>query len=181
MKFTQTPIEGAFLIEPEPHSDERGWFARSFCEKEFGDQGLNLQIKQTNLSQNHHRGTLRGMHFQRAPAAECKLVQCMRGSIYDVIVDLRADSLSYKAWHGVSLSQENGHQLYIPKDVAHGFITLVDDTVVQYQISKFYNADAGSGLRWDDPDIGILWPLDPVVISARDQGLPCLKELGEMF
>lgn len=169
MKFIETVLKGAFVIEPELIEDERGFFARTFCRREFEEHGLNPNLVQCSISFNHQRGTLRGMHYQVAPHAECKLVRCTRGAVYDMIVDLRRASSSYGRWFAVELSAENRLMLYVPEGVAHGFQTLSDESEVFYQISEFYHPECARGVRWDDPAFAIRWPLAPSVISGRDR------------
>ena len=169
MKFEETSLGGAFLIHPELHDDERGYFARMWCAREFAEHGLNPAVAQTSLSHNRMAGTLRGLHFQADPHAETKLVRCVRGAIYDVIVDLRPGSATYLKWLGVVLSAANGLALYIPPGCAHGFQTLEDDSDVYYQMSEFYVAEAARGYRWDDPALRIEWPAaERRIISTRD-------------
>lgn len=150
-------------------ADERGFFARTYCQHEFAQQGLVANFVQCNLSYNSKRGTLRGMHHQSAPYAEVKLVRCTQGSIYDVIVDLRRESPSLGQWLGMELTAQNRHALYVPEGFAHGFITLEDNCEVLYQMSEFFHAECAGGVRWDDPAFGIDWPVEATVISARDQ------------
>jgi len=168
MRFTETPLQGAFVVEIEPFSDERGIFARSFCANEFAEAGLVSQFVQSNLSVNGKAATLRGMHYQNPPHSEVKLVRCVRGSMFDVVVDLRPESASYRQWFGVTLSGENHKALYVPEGFAHGFLTLEADTEANYMVSAFYTPNAEGGLRWDDPVIGIDWPMQPQVISSKD-------------
>ena len=175
MKFIETKLKGTYIIELEPMEDERGFFARSFCQKEFEEHGLNLRIVQCNISFNKKKGTLRGMHYQIAPYEEAKLVSCIRGAIYDVIIDMRPDSPTYCQWFAVELTEENYKMLYIPKGFAHGFQTLEDNTVVFYQMSEFYHAECARGVRWDDPAFGIEWPVKKLVISPRDQSYKSFK------
>jgi dTDP-4-dehydrorhamnose 3,5-epimerase len=172
MIFVETRLQGALVVEPERREDERGFFARTFCQREFADLKLETRLVQCNLSYNKRLGTLRGMHFQIAPHAETKLVRCTMGAIFDVIVDLRPDSPTFKQWVGVKLTAENRLMLYIPVGLAHGFITLMDDTEVFYQMSEFYNPESSRGVRWDDPAFGIELPLLPRVISDKDQRYP---------
>jgi dTDP-4-dehydrorhamnose 3,5-epimerase len=172
MLFTKTGLEGAWLVEPTPARDERGWFARTFCEKEFGAQGLETRFVQHSTSQNVSKGTLRGMHFQTAPHAEAKLVRCLRGAIWDVIIDLNVDSPTYRQWRGFELTADNVNQLYIPKGFAHGFQTLEDGCEIGYLISEFYAPGASTGVRWDDPVFAIQWPLPVSVMSDKDRGWP---------
>jgi dTDP-4-dehydrorhamnose 3,5-epimerase len=171
--FTETPLEGAYVVEIERINDERGWFARSFCSEEFEEHGLDPSVVQCNLSFNYTRGTLRGMHYQEEPHAECKLVRCVRGAIYDVVVDLRADSPTYRTWYGVELTPENGRMLYVPKGLAHGFQTLADESEVFYQMSEVHVPSHARGVRWNDPAFGIRWPeTEERIISAKDQAYP---------
>ncbi|HJT24348.1 MAG TPA: dTDP-4-dehydrorhamnose 3,5-epimerase [bacterium] len=168
MKFTETKIKGAFVIEPEKIEDERGFFARTWDRKEFGAQGLNPNLVQCSISLNKKKGTLRGMHYQAAPHGEAKVVRCTMGAIYDVILDLRPQSPTFKQWFAVELSAENRKELYIPEGVAHGFQTLADNAEVSYQISEFHHPESARGVRWDDPAFKIQWPLPMSVISPKD-------------
>jgi len=168
MRFLKTRISGAYLIEPERNEDDRGFFARTFSAQEFERHGLNPAIAQCSISFNPRKGTLRGMHYQAEPYAETKLVRCTRGAIHDVLVDLRNDSPTFLQWIAVELSAENGSMLAIPEGLAHGFQTLRDNTEVTYQISEFYHPECSRGVRWDDPAIGIEWPLVPSLISPHD-------------
>jgi dTDP-4-dehydrorhamnose 3,5-epimerase len=161
-------LGGAYVIDIEPHRDERGFFARSFCEREFAEHGLPSHFPQCNLSRNAHVHTLRGMHYNVAPHREAKLVRCVSGAIYDVIVDLRADSPTRLAWMGVNLTAENGRALFVPKGFAHGFLTLAENSDVFYHMGESYVADAARGFRWNDSLIGIRWPAQPAFLSARD-------------
>ena len=174
MKFIETPLPGAWVIELEELSDERGWFARTFDAEEFHSRGLNPDVVQCNASFNHRAGTLRGMHYQAAPHGESKLVRCVRGAIFDVAVDLRPDSPTYRAWHGLELSAENRSAFYIPAGLAHGFQTLTDDSEVLYQMGNHYVPEVARGVRWDDPAFAIQWPaLDGErVISDKDASYP---------
>jgi dTDP-4-dehydrorhamnose 3,5-epimerase len=174
MHITESRLRGAFIIDIERREDERGYFGRTFCREEFERAGLTAAIEQCSTSFNTRRGTLRGMHFQREPSAEHKLVRCTRGHIYDVIVDLRPNSPTRYEWTAVELSDDNGQALYIPSGFAHGFQTLVDGTEVFYQISVPYRADLASGVRWDDPCLGIEWPLPNPILSERDRSFPDL-------
>ena len=169
MKFIETRLKGAFIIEPERLEDERGFFARTFCQKEFEAHGLNSKIVQCNISYNKRKGTLRGMHYQAAPMAEAKLVSCTRGAIYDVIIDLRPESPTYCQWIADELNTENRKMIYIPEGFAHGFQTLEDDTEVFYHMSEFYSPEHARGVRWDDSAFGIEWPLDMKMISEKDK------------
>jgi dTDP-4-dehydrorhamnose 3,5-epimerase len=161
-------LRGAFIIEPELIHDERGFFARTWSAEEFITRGLNPRIAQCAISLNKRRGTLRGMHYQTKPHEEAKLVRCTAGAIHDVIVDLRANSQTKRKWVAVDLTSRNRHMLYIPEGFAHGFQTLEDDTEVGYQVSEYYHPESARGLRWDDPVLGIKWPLAVSVISKRD-------------
>lgn len=172
MKFVETPLKGAFIIELEPVVDERGYFARSWCRREFADHGLNLPLVQCNISFNRRKGTLRGMHYQTAPHAEAKLVRCTRGRIWDVIIDLRPDSATFKHWYGLELAAGGGRLLYVPEGFAHGFQTLTDETELFYQVSEAYHAECTRGVRWNDPAFGIEWPAREPIISPRDQSFP---------
>lgn len=172
MRFTQTTLPGAWVIEPEAFRDERGSFARIFCAREFGEHGLESEFVQHSLSGNTHAGTLRGMHFQSAPHAEAKVVSCLKGAIYDVIVDLRPESPTFCRWEGFELTAENQQRLYVPKGFAHGFQTLLDDCQVLYLISAFYTPDAAGGVMYDDPAFGISWPLPVTTISGKDLRWP---------
>jgi dTDP-4-dehydrorhamnose 3,5-epimerase len=174
MIFKETPLAGAFLIALDPHEDERGSFARSFCRREFEAHGLSPVVSQCNISRNRKKGTLRGMHFQAAPHEEAKLVRCTRGAIWDVIVDLRAGSPTRWRWHAAELNAENRLAFYVPEGFAHGFQTLADDTEVLYQMSEFYHPELARGLRWDDPKLGIRWPLADAIVSERDRGYALL-------
>ncbi len=176
MIFGLTEIEGARLIDIEPHADDRGFFARTWCREELAAAGLDADLVQENLSYNRRRGTLRGLHFQRAPQAETKIVRCIRGAILDVIVDLRPDSPSYLRWEGFEFTGENRRALYIPKGVAHGFQTLSDDAEIGYHMSAFYAPEAAAGHRYDDPAFGVVWPLPVSVISPRDLAWPSFAE-----
>ena len=172
MRIGETTLADARLIEMERRSDERGWFARSFCEEEFAAAGLVTRFVQSSQSHSRRRGTVRGMHFQRAPHGEVKLVRVVRGAVHDVIIDLRRDSPSYGRWEGFELTAENGRGLYVPEGFAHGFQTLVDETDVLYQMSYPYTPGADGGVRWDDPAFGIAWPLPVTEIAPRDAAWP---------
>jgi dTDP-4-dehydrorhamnose 3,5-epimerase len=176
--FKATPLAGAFVIAPEPHTDERGSFARVWCEREFRAHGLETRITQISASLNLRRGTLRGMHYQVAPHEEVKLVRCTRGAIYDVIVDLRPESSTYLQHVAVELSVANGLQLYIPAGFAHGFQTLADESEICYQMSAFYEPAAQRGVRWNDPALQIAWPVSHPILNARDAGYPDLVPAG---
>jgi dTDP-4-dehydrorhamnose 3,5-epimerase len=170
--FKPTALPGAFLIEPDRREDVRGYFARTYCEKEYAEQGLDSHVSQCSVSFNHRRGTLRGMHYQSAPFEEVKVVRCNRGSIYDVIIDLRPDSPAYKKWFAAQLDELNGNMLYIPKGFAHGFQTLADNTEVFYQMSQVFSAEHARGVRWNDPSFSIDWPEAERIILDRDRNYP---------
>ena len=169
MLFKETKLKGAYIIELEPIEDNRGFFARSFCQKEFRLHGINMNIVQCNISYNKKKGTLRGMHYQAAPYEEAKLVSCTKGAIYDVITDIRPSSNTYKKWVSVELTDENRKMIYIPKGFAHGFLTLMDNTEVFYQMSEFFMPEYARGIRWNDPAFGINWAADVTAISEKDQ------------
>lgn len=168
MIFTEIKLKGAYIIDIEPIEDERGFFARSWCRNEFEKHGLNPDLVQCNISFNKKKGTLRGMHYQIAPHEESKLVRCTRGSLFDVIIDLRKNSETYKEWFGVELSVENSRMIYIPGGFAHGFQTLEDNTEIFYQMSEYYYPECAEGLRCDDLAFGIDWPITDKIISERD-------------
>jgi dTDP-4-dehydrorhamnose 3,5-epimerase len=172
MIFTETALKGTYVIDIEKTEDERGFFARSWCRREFEAHGLNSDIAQCDISYNPKRGTLRGMHSQAPPFEEAKLVRCTMGSLYDVIVDLRQASPTFKRHFGVDLTAENRRMIYVPEGFAHGFLTLEDGTEVFYQISQFYSPGHAKGFRWNDPFFAIAWPSEPVVISDRDRSYP---------
>ena len=169
MIFHETALPGVFIIKPELREDHRGFFARTWCEREFVQHGLNPRLVQCSVSFNRRRGTLRGLHYQAAPHAEAKLIRCTRGAIWDVALDARPDSPTFRQHVGVTLSAENRHALYIPEGLAHGFQTLVDDTEVLYQMSEVYAPEAGRGIRFDDPAFGIPWPLPDPILLDRDR------------
>jgi len=173
MIFTPVPIKGAFLIDIEPKEDDRGFFARLFCENEFRAAGINPVFKQCNMQHNAMKGTLRGLHLQFKPHAEEKLMQCTRGAVYDAIVDLRTHSLTYKQWFGVELNAENRRMIYIPKGVAHGYVTLTDNTETFYMVTEFYSPECEWGVRFNDPAFNIKWPdLGAFIISEKDRNWP---------
>jgi dTDP-4-dehydrorhamnose 3,5-epimerase len=177
MIFDETKLARVFEVTLDLNSDERGFFARSWCQKEFERQGLNPKIMQCNVSFNARKGTLRGIHYQDAPYQEAKLVRCTKGSIYDVVVDLRPESTTFKGWIAVVLRAENRNMLYIPEGCAHGFLTLEDETEVFYQMSEFYHAELSRGVRFDDPAFRIVWPDKVEVISERDRTYPNFEEV----
>ena len=172
MKFTETPLKGAYVIELEKRGDDRGWFARFFCEREYQQHGLNHQIVQVNTSASKYPGTLRGMHYQLAPKAEDKIVRCLRGALFDAIIDLRPDSPTFLKHFAIELTAENRTMLYVPKGFAHGFITLEPDTEAFYLVTEYYAPASERGIRYNDPKFGIKWPLEPVVISDKDKNQP---------
>lgn len=170
MIFEKTKLDGVFLIRPERIEDERGFFARTYCVRELEAHGIDPEVVQRSMSYNRKRGTLRGMHFQVAPHEENKIVSCSQGAVYDVVVDMRAGSGTYRQWVAATLTAENFSALFIPKGIAHGFLTLTDDAVVRYDISEFYHPESARGVRYDDPAFGIEWPFEPVIIAQRDRG-----------
>jgi dTDP-4-dehydrorhamnose 3,5-epimerase len=179
--FIETKLKGAYVIEPERLEDERGFFARTFCVQEFEAHGLNPRVVQCSISYNKKKGTLRGMHYQVAPHAEVKIVRCIRGSIYDVIIDLRPESPTFKQWVAVELTVDNRHMLYIPEGFAHGFQTLEGNTEVFYQMSAFYVSQSARGIRWNDTEIGIVWPETANrIVSIRDQNYNLLISEGKL-
>jgi dTDP-4-dehydrorhamnose 3,5-epimerase len=179
--FTETKLKGAFIIELERRNDERGFFARAFCQNEFREHGLNPVIAQVNIASNLKKGTLRGMHFQYPPAAETKLVRCTRGAIVDIIVDLRPESRTYLEHIAVELNDDNMAALYVPERFAHGYQVLRDGTDTSYQAGEFYTPDADGGLRYDDPELGLRWPLPVSVVSPKDQAFRWFPEVeGEL-
>jgi len=175
MRFLETGLSGAYRIELDRIEDERGFFARSFCQDEFAKQGLISSFVQCNISFNLQKGTLRGMHYQIEPYPETKLVRCTQGAVYDVIIDLRPESATFKKWVGVELSAKNRAMLYIPAGFAHGFQTLTDNAELFYQMAEFYHPECGRGVRWDDEAFQIEWPLEPTTISERDQSFLSFK------
>jgi dTDP-4-dehydrorhamnose 3,5-epimerase len=175
MIFTETKLKGAFVIDLEAFQDERGMFARTWCKKEFEAHGINSGLVQCNTSFNKKRGTLRGMHYQTAPFEEAKLVRCTLGAIYDVIIDLRANSETFQEWVGCELSALNRKMLYVPEGFAHGFQTLEDNSEVFYQMSEYYYPEYAKGLRWDDKNFAIDWPLQVKIISETDKNYPDFK------
>lgn len=177
MIFTSTKLPGAFIIDLEEKSDARGFFARTFCADEFTDHGLKPTVAQCNLSFNHKKGTLRGMHYQILPAAETKLIRCTQGAIYDVIVDMRPESPTYLSHIGVELTAENRRALYVPEMFAHGYQALTDSAEVVYQVGEFYTPGYERGLRYDDPILGISWPLNATEMSDKDRNWPLLESI----
>jgi dTDP-4-dehydrorhamnose 3,5-epimerase len=177
MIFTELQLKGAFMIQQERAEDERGFFSRFWCTREFAAHGLNPNLAQCNLSFNAKKGTIRGLHYQKAPCAEAKLVTCFQGAIYDLIVDLRPDSPTWRQWLAVELTGENLLSLYIPEGFAHGFQTLKDSTLVFYQMSEFYSSHCAAGIRWNDESLGITWPMEVSEISSKDRQLANLVDL----
>jgi dTDP-4-dehydrorhamnose 3,5-epimerase len=173
MIFQATPIQGAFVLEIDKKGDERGFFARAFCRKELEAHGLGTAISQANIGFSRFRGTLRGLHYQLPPHAESKLVRCTAGALFDVVVDLRPASSSFRQWLGIELTAENRTMLYIPEGCAHGYLTLTDHTEIFYLVSQFYAPSAERGIRWNDPAFGIRWPIETDLhISDKDRGWP---------
>lgn len=176
MKFTELEIKGAFLIEDEEYKDDRGSFSRQFCKKEMAEYGIDFDIKQCNLSKNYKKGVLRGMHYQKEPYPEIKLVSCFKGSIYDVLIDIRKDSPTYLKWVANELSESNNKSVYIPSGVAHGFQTLENDSVVYYQLGEFFMPEYYSGVRYNDPAFNIIWPeCENLIMNERDKNYELWK------
>lgn len=176
MRFTETPLSGAYIIDWEPRADERGFFARNFCRKEMAALGLDAGIVQCNTSFTCRKGTIRGMHFQRPPMEEVKYVQCVQGSLFDVMVDLRSSSPSYGKWFGAELTCQSNRTICIPKGFAHGFQTLEDDTRILYYVTQYYDSSSDAGVRWDDPAFNISWPLPATCLSPKDRSFPLLAD-----
>lgn len=176
MHFNETGVFGAKVIDPTPHKDNRGQFMRAWCSREFTEHALDFLPVQANIGLSFKKGTIRGMHFQDAPALEAKLVRCTRGSMFDVVLDLRLHSRSYGKWYGIELSAENGRMLYVPEGCAHGYQTLEDQTEMYYMASQFYTPSAARGVRYDDPAFNIQWPLDATVVSDQDRKWPLYGE-----
>lgn len=173
MIFNTTPIDGAFIIDIQKHGDNRGFFGRAFCENEFRENKIPFKVAQANIACSHKKGTLRGMHYQVAPHQEAKLVRCIRGEIFDAIIDLRQDSSSYGKWFGVRLSSDSNRMLFLPEGTAHGYLSLADDTEIFYLVSQFYTPGAEQGIRWNDPAFNIDWPIsENLTISEKDQAWP---------
>lgn len=175
MRFIETPLKGAYVVELEKHGDDRGFFARAFCVEEFKKQGLNPTVLQANISGSTKKGTLRGLHYQVAPMAEVKFIRCIKGAVFDVLVDLRPESPTFKKWYGVELTPENQKAVYIPEGFAHGHQTLKFDSQIMYLVSQVYSPKHERGVRYDDPAIGVLWPLVPTVMSDKDKSWPDFK------
>ncbi len=181
MIFTETALKGAYIIDLEKMEDERGFFARSFCQEEFQARGLKTDIAQSNVSFNRRKGTLRGMHLQVAPRAEAKLVSCTRGAVHDVVVDLRPDAPTYCKWIAVRMTEDDRRALYIPEGIAHGFQTLRDNTELFYQMFTSYAPEWQRGVRWDDPAFGIDWPIPAPIMSERDRSYPLFDPSKPVF
>ena len=181
MRFMETGIVGAKVIDPTPYQDDRGRFLRAWCVREFAEHGLDFLPVQANLGFSNTRGTVRGMHFQEAPAIEAKLVRCTRGAIFDALVDLRPESPSYGEWYGVELSAENARMLYVPPNCAHGYQTLEEATELYYMTSAFYTPSATRGVRFDDTAFGIQWPLVATLVSEQDRNWPLVEQQGIHF
>ena len=177
MIFLETALKGAYTIDPEPHTDDRGFFARTFCQREFEAHGLRPTIAQASIASNRLTGTLRGMHYQYPPAAETKVVRCTRGAILDVIIDLRPESPTFLRHVAAELTDANRRALYVPERFAHGYQSLCDDTEVMYEISEFYAPGLAFGLRYDDPALELTWPLPVTLISTRDRDWPLLQDV----
>lgn len=178
MIFTPTSLAGAYVIEPRKIQDERGFFARILCQDEFLEHHLNTHLPQTNMSRTHHRGTLRGLHFQKSPHAEAKIVRCTKGAVYDVIVDLRPETTTFRSWFGIELNEDNFKALYVPEGFAHGYLTLKDDSEIYYHTSAYYHPECATGVRYDDPEFAIVWPIDVEVISRQDREWPDFTTQG---
>lgn len=176
LHFEQTPLQDAWIVKPDPYIDNRGRMIRTFCRNEFMDYGIDFNVAQCNASINRHAGTLRGLHFQLDPVAKSKLVRCVRGSVYDVIVDMRMESATYLQHFGIELTAENLKMIVIPKNFAHGFLTLEDDTELHYMVNNFYTPEYGRGIRYNDPMLGIDWPIPVNVISDQDKNWPLLEK-----
>ena len=179
MQFTELEIKGCFLIKLSPFKDDRGYLARTFCKREFRDAGIDIDFVQCSTVLNRHRLTLRGMHYVSKESKESKLIRCTRGKVFDVIVDLREESSSFGQWIGIELAWDNGKMLYVPPRIAHGYISLEDDSELFYQMGDFYVPEHARGLRWNDPTISIKWPAKPVILSDKDASLPYLKEIRD--
>ena len=169
MKFKEAPIAGVFAIELDKRGDDRGFFARLFCQREFGEQGLVTEFPQINTSRSAHKGTLRGLHYQLAPAAETKLVRCIHGAVYQLSLDLREQSATFGQSFGIELTAENRRMAYVPEGCANAFLSLEDDTELMYLVSAFYSPELERGIRWNDPAFGIRWPIEPTVVSDKDR------------
>ncbi|SHM58966.1 dTDP-4-dehydrorhamnose 3,5-epimerase [Gracilibacillus kekensis] len=182
MKITETELSGVYLIEPKVFGDHRGWFMESFKKANFEEAGLDIQFIQDNHSFSATKGTLRGLHYQSNPKAQTKLVRCTKGAIFDVAIDIRKDSENYGKWYGVELTEENKKQLLVPKGFAHAFMTLTENVEVEYKVDEVYSPENDRGILWNDPDIGIEWPLDvEPILSDKDKNAPTLKEADNNF
>ena len=179
MQFSRSKVEGAWVIDPTPHADERGRFMRAFCRQEFADAGVDFVPVQANMGLSKSKGTMRGMHYQVAPALEAKLVRCTRGSIFDVVVDMRPDSPTFRRWYGETLTAGNGKMLFVPEGCAHGCVSLEDETEIYYLTSATYAPKAVRGVRFDDPAIGIEWPIEVTAVSPQDRQWPLLDQARE--
>jgi dTDP-4-dehydrorhamnose 3,5-epimerase len=175
MHFIKTKVVGAMVVEPAPHEDSRGRFMRAWCAREFADQGISFTPVQANMGFSFQKGTLRGMHYQEAPALEAKLVRCTRGAMFDVVLDLREWSPSFRMWYGVELNQQNGRMLFVPEGCAHGYQTLEDNTEMHYMASAFYSPGSSKGVRYDDPAFAIQWPLSATLVSEQDRSWSLVK------
>jgi dTDP-4-dehydrorhamnose 3,5-epimerase len=179
MKFTETNLKGAFVIEPEPNTDERGFFARIWCHNELKEHGLNPNLAQSSIALSKKKWTLRGMHYQLSPCEEAKLVLCTKGAIYDAIIDLRPNSQTYKKWFGIEITEKNRKMIYVPEGFAHGYQALEDNTEILYFISQFYDSKSSTGVRWNDPAFGLKWPNmneTQIIISEKDKNFPDFKK-----
>jgi dTDP-4-dehydrorhamnose 3,5-epimerase len=181
MNKIETKIEGVYIIEPDVFGDERGWFTETYSKTKFEALGIEADFVQDNHSFSAKKGTLRGLHFQNAPYAQTKLIRCTRGTVLDVAVDIRKDSPTYKQWVSVELSVENKRQFFIPKGFAHGFLTLTDNVEFQYKVDNYFNKEADRSLRFDDPEIGVIWDNDEPILSEKDASAPYLKDLDASF
>jgi len=181
MKFNELPLKGAYLIDLEKRGDDRGFFARYWCRNEFEKLGLDTNIVQINNSMSRYNGTLRGLHFQHPPKAESKIVRCISGAIWDVIVDIRKDSETYGKWFGTELNTENRTMIYIPKGFAHGFVSVSDNSEIIYLVTEFYCPEYEDCLLWNDPTVGIKWPIEPVIISDKDRNSKKLNQINDFL
>jgi dTDP-4-dehydrorhamnose 3,5-epimerase len=172
VRFLETPLPGAYVLEPEKAHDDRGFFARVWCAQELAEHGLRATWVQSSISFNEKAGTLRGMHYQAPPHQEVKLVTCTAGAVFDVIIDIRSDSVTFREWFAIELTARNNTTLYVPEGFAHGFLTLEDEAVVEYHMSEDFHPESARGVRWDDPAFGVRWPSEPVVMSSRDREYP---------
>jgi dTDP-4-dehydrorhamnose 3,5-epimerase len=176
MRFTKTNLAGVWVIDPTPHEDDRGRFLRAWCAREFAEHGIDFHPVQANVGLSVRKGTIRGMHLQVAPALEAKLIRCTKGTMFDVVLDLRPNSASYGKWHGEELNAKNGRMLYVPERCAHGYQTLDDDTEMFYMTSQYYSPSAACGVRFDDPAFGIKWPLTATAVSEQDRSWPLVTK-----